>query len=654
MGMMGQKFPELVNIEDFCEDARKSDKVQSMAALQGTIVTIGNALAVKIPPKKAPIITVQINPTVIVQTYLQQPADATQGEEYHEYKTVLWTYQQKRKAKKTDSATAHAMTRSGRCYAPEEVNRGNSGREQIPRRNITDLEAAEFWKTMSSKEYSVEEQLKKTLAQISIMDLQMSSNNHKNTLLKVLSGVSVPSNTTSEALAVTIEKMVEANMITFKRDELPVEGASHNKTLHITVKHRDKVASRVLVDGGSGVNICPLSTMRELGIHLRELKESHVRLRAFDGSQKDVIGEIYLALHIGPIDFLVLFQVMEISSSYNLLLGRRWKHMVGVVPSTLHQCIKFEWGCQEIVVHGEWGHSAYLEYDVPFIEGLDGVAFHAVEIMQTTKEEKTEQNLGMQSSYRSKMAVREMMKDCYRQGTRLGAKSDRIIEPIEHNGQKGRAGIGYQPPEGKTCTVSSGKKEIEQLESQKKPNLEETKVVNLRNKEDVKETRISIHLEANQKEKMIELLRQYVDMFAWSYDDMPGLSTDIISHRLPTNPTRPSVKQKLRKFKPGLSQRIKKEVTKQIEANIVRISNYPSWLENIVPVPKKDGKIRICVDYRDLNKSSTKEDFPLLNIHIRIDNCVKHELQSFMDCFAGYHQILMHKEDAKKIALTTP
>nr|XP_009603846.1 uncharacterized protein LOC104098741 [Nicotiana tomentosiformis] len=409
MGMMGQKFHELVKMGDFLEEGIKYSKVQSMAALQvaskaiqsgsissrkkkkeeGTIVTIENAEAARIPPQKAPIIMIKLRPIVIVQTYSQQPVVATRDKEDREYQTVPWTYQQKRKAKMTDSAVAHGMTRSGRCYTPEYVNRGNPGREKIQRRNITDPEAAEFWKRMSSKEYFVEEQLKKTPTHICIMDILMSSDSHKDVLLKVLSGLSVPSNTTSEALAASNGKMVEANMITFRRDELLVEGSSHNKALHITVKCIDKVVSQVLVDGGSGLHICPLSTLQELGIHFREVKKIHVRVRAFDGSQKDVIGEIYLALQIGPVNFSVLFQVMDISSSYNLLLGRPWIHMAGAVPSTLQQCIKLEWVCQEIVLHGKWGHSAYLEYDVPFIEGLDEVTFHAVEIMQTTEMEKT-------------------------------------------------------------------------------------------------------------------------------------------------------------------------------------------------------------------------------------------------------------------------
>lgn len=68
---------------------------------------------------------------------------------------------------------------------------------------------------MPAKEYSVEEQLKKTLAHISIMDLLMSFESHRDALVKVLSGLSMLNNTTSEALAVTIGKMVEANKVLF-------------------------------------------------------------------------------------------------------------------------------------------------------------------------------------------------------------------------------------------------------------------------------------------------------------------------------------------------------------------------------------------------------------------------------------------------------
>lgn len=81
---------------------------------------------------------------------------------------------------------------------------------------------------------------------------------------------------------------------------------------------------------------------------------------------------------------------------------------------------------------------------------------------------------------------------------------------------------------------------------------------------------------------------------------------------------------------------------------------YPTWLANVVPIPKKDGKVRVCVDYRDLNIASPKNDFPLPNIHILIDNYAKYETQWFVDCFTSYHQIKLHEDDGEKTAFITP
>ena len=86
----------------------------------------------------------------------------------------------------------------------------------------------------------------------------------------------------------------------------------------------------------------------------------------------------------------------------------------------------------------------------------------------------------------------------------------------------------------------------------------------------------------------------------------------------------------------------------------MEVTQYSNWLANVVSVAKKDGKIRIYVDYRDLNKASPKDNFPLTNIHIVIDNCVKHQMQSFVDCYASYHQILMDEEDVENTTFTTP
>ena len=69
---------------------------------------------------------------------------------------------------------------------------------------------------------------------------------------------------------------------------------------------------------------------------------------------------------------------------------------------------------------------------------------------------------------------------------------------------------------------------------------------------------------------------------------------------------------------------------KQFNACFLAVMSYPQWVANVVPVPKKDGKVCICIDYRDLNRESPKDDFPLPHIDIIVENTAQHRVFSFM------------------------
>ena len=73
-------------------------------------------------------------------------------------------------------------------------------------------------------------------------------------------------------------------------------------------------------------------------------------------------------------------------------------------------------------------------------------------------------------------------------------------------------------------------------------------------------------------------------------------------------------------------------------------------MADVVLIPKKDGKVRVCVDFKDLNKVSAKDDFPLPHIDLLVDNTAGHLILSFMDGFSRYNQILMALEDKEKTA----
>ena len=86
-------------------------------------------------------------------------------------------------------------------------------------------------------------------------------------------------------------------------------------------------------------------------------------------------------------------------------------------------------------------------------------------------------------------------------------------------------------------------RELKQFEHKPKPNLSETETNNVESTKDFKEIKISLHINQEIRKAIMQLLFDYKDVFAWSYDDMPGLSVDLVVHKLPTHPDFPSVQQ---------------------------------------------------------------------------------------------------------------
>jgi ribonuclease HI len=190
------------------------------------------------------------------------------------------------------------------------------------------------------------------------------------------------------------------------------------------------------------------------------------------------------------------------------------------------------------------------------------------------------------------------------------------------------------------------------------PNLtskEELEVINLSNDPNVsKPISISKSLSAKERKCLIDLLHEYKDVFAWDYHEMPGIDPGLVAHSLNVEPgTRPVV-QPMRTVHTEVEAQITQEVKKLLAAGFIKPIQHPRWLSNIVPVKKKNGKIRCCVDFRNLNKACPKDEFPLPNMDLLIDSAAGHAMFSFMDGFSGYNQIRMSTRDAEKTAFRTP
>ena len=111
-----------------------------------------------------------------------------------------------------------------------------------------------------------------------------------------------------------------------------------------------------------------MSTLSRLQIELSNMKKSQMVVRAFDGTKREVLKNIKLSIQVRPCTFDFDFLVMDINPSYNCLLGRPWIHMAGVIPSTLHQKVKFVVEESLITVVVEKDMLATMTVTTPYLE----------------------------------------------------------------------------------------------------------------------------------------------------------------------------------------------------------------------------------------------------------------------------------------------
>ena len=158
----------------------------------------------------------------------------------------------------------------------------------------------------------------------------------------------------------------------------------------------------------------------------------------------------------------------------------------------------------------------------------------------------------------------------------------------------------------------------------------------------------------DQKPKYIDLFKEFQDVFAWGYEDLKSYDTSVIQHTIPLKPNQKPFKQKLRRINPVLLPSIEKELHKMFKAGIIAPIRFSEWISNLVPTRKKIGEIRLCVDLRNLNQVSLKDNYPLPKMDHILQRVVGASRISLLDGFSGFNQILVHPDDQDKTAFTTP
>jgi hypothetical protein len=151
-----------------------------------------------------------------------------------------------------------------------------------------------------------------------------------------------------------------------------------------------------------------------------------------------------------------------------------------------------------------------------------------------------------------------------------------------------------------------------------------------------------------------DLFKEFCDVFAWSYEEMPGIDPKIVEHEITTYPDVKPVQQKLRPVNPRKVASIKIEVEKFLKVGFIYPIHLTQWVSNPMLVDKKQGTIRVCTDFRDLNKACPKDNYPTPFIDQIIDECAGCEAFSFMDGFLGYNQIQIKPQYQHKTTFICP
>ncbi|KAA3474585.1 hypothetical protein EPI10_024855 [Gossypium australe] len=245
--------------------------------------------------------------------------------------------------------------RSGKCYDPSNALAVEQQKER--RLDLNHLLMSQYLKKRL-KNSSSSQNINSCTTRISVLALLLSSEAHRSALMKVLNEIYIADDISINKLERLVNNISSDNFIFFNDDEIPLGG------MGLTTL---PPAAGVLINNRSALNVLPLSTLNRLSVHSSHMKTCQNIVRAFDGTERKVMGRIEIPLLIGPNTYEVDFLVMDIKLSCNFLLGRHWIHSARVVPSSLHQKLKLVTESRLVTINAEEDIIVSIISDTPYI-----------------------------------------------------------------------------------------------------------------------------------------------------------------------------------------------------------------------------------------------------------------------------------------------
>ncbi|KAL8475059.1 hypothetical protein ACS0TY_031468 [Phlomoides rotata] len=409
------------------------------------------------------------------------------------------------------------------------------------------------------------------------------------------------------------------------------------------------VRKKALCDLGASINLMPLSIFEKL--NNGELLPTSLTLQLVDRSTtipKGIVEDVLVKIDkfVFPADFVVLD--MEEDEKVPIILWRPFLATAGVVLDVSKGELTLKVGDEKLTI------SMYQAMKHP----MDGEECKSIEVVELCVQEALEDpsySLFLDNSN----SYHDIEYECF------SFDCDRNLMEIEEVNEVRKNHFGMKALRE---PVQGG-----EIKEEKKEGLkslpEHLKYAYLEDNEKFPVI-VSSSLNSFELERLLKVLCKHKKAIGWSIEDLKGINPSICMHRIRVEEGSKPVVQNQRRVNPIMQEVIRKEVLKFLDAGkIYPISDSP-WVSPLHVVSKKGGITvvkmendellatrlitgwRVCVDYRELNKVTAKDHFPLPFIDQMFDRLGGYDFYCFLDGYSGYNQIMIHPEDQEKTTFT--
>ncbi|KAJ9558232.1 hypothetical protein OSB04_012846 [Centaurea solstitialis] len=442
-------------------------------------------------------------------------------------------------------------------------------------------------------------------------------------------------------------KELVANKARMGTEEIAFLNAECSATLSDTLKKGDpgsfiipcyfgkSVSCRALADLGASINLMPLSFYQKLG--LNDLKSTRMTIQLADRSIKYPVGIAEdVIVRVDMFEFPADFVILDIKDEVKvpLILGRPFLNTASAIIHVAERELSLGIGEDRITLSID-GIPDYND-SINTLDSIDD--FTASEPNDYLFESgEWEESLAIEKRWDEAVEEEEEDFEELKQEDKIRVKTS-LEEPPDLELKDLPEHLEYQFLEGNNTLP----------------------VI------------ISSLLTANEKERLVEVLKKHKKALAWKISDIPGISPSFCTHKILMEDNFKPCVQKQRMLNPKMQEIVKKEVIKLLDTGIIYPISDSPWVSPVQVVPKKGGLTvvtndnnelvpthtvtgwRVCIDYRKLNDATRKDHFPLPFIDQMLERLAGNEYYCFLDGFSGYFQIPIDPKDQEKTTFTCP